>query len=68
MPRIKATSFILELADLMSKYDVHFVIDDNVDSTDIWLVQNDWEPLEVPWDWHDGKITSDTVYNMKSAL
>ncbi len=66
MPHIKATSFIAELANLMDKYDVHFVVDDNVETTDVYLVQNDWEPIEVPFEWHDGKITPEIVRNLKT--
>ena len=60
-------TFIDELANLMSKYDVKFVIDDNIDGVDVWILQNDWEPVEVPFEWNDGLITADTVRNLKTA-
>lgn len=51
----------------MEKYDVRFVVDDNIDGVDIWMLQNEWEPVEVPFEWNDGMITSDTVRNLKTA-
>jgi hypothetical protein len=65
MPKLKATSFIAELADLMSKYDVHLVLSEENDSTDLWLVQNNWEPILFNYDWHDGKITPDSIRKLK---
>jgi len=67
MPHIKATSFISKLADLMDKYDVHFVIDETEDSTNLYLIQGEWGPIDVPYDWHDGKITPEIVRNIKTV-
>tara|TARA_R110002153_G_scaffold70542_1_gene185236 strand:+ start:301 stop:516 length:216 start_codon:yes stop_codon:yes gene_type:complete len=63
----KYITFADELANLMEKYDVRFVVDDNIDGVDIWMLQNEWEPVEVPFEWNDGMITSDTVRNLKTA-
>ncbi len=63
----KYITFADELANLMEKYDVRFVVDDNIDGVDIWMLQNDWEPVEVPFEWSDGLITADTVRNLKTA-
>jgi hypothetical protein len=67
MPHTKPTSFIAELADLMDKYDVHFIIDDKFsdEPTELLLIQNDWNPMYVPYDWRDGNITADDIRNTK---
>lgn len=64
MPKTRITSFRAEMANLMEKYDVHFVVNDDIDNCTIYMIQNDWEPLEVEYDWHDGTITAETIRNI----
>ncbi len=66
MQTCKQTAFISEITNLMDKYDVHFVVEDNMDDLpNIWIVQNDWPAVEVPYDWKSGVINSDIVRKIR---
>ncbi len=62
MQKCKQTAFINELANLMDKYDAHFVVEDDYDGVlGFYIVQNEWPAADVPYDWKTGVVNSDII-------